>query len=113
MFILFGFSCFAYDGLQQFYLFGQIHTSQTGSQPYSGTSPYGECSLRRAKLGHCKGIVAKIINDFERSTFHFRQTPNCIQVHSVYRVDSLLPYGMCAKLLFNFWFNYISYSLTG
>ena len=30
---------------QQFYLFGQIHTSQTGGQMYSYTSPYGECSL--------------------------------------------------------------------
>ena len=30
---------------QQFYLFGQIETSQTGSQLYSDTSPYGECSL--------------------------------------------------------------------
>ena len=29
---------------QQFYLFGQIQTSQTGSQPYSDTSSYGECS---------------------------------------------------------------------
>ena len=31
---------------QQFYLFGQIETSQTGGQPYSDASPYGECSLR-------------------------------------------------------------------
>ena len=30
---------------QQFFLFGQIETSQTGGQPYSGTSPYCECSL--------------------------------------------------------------------
>ena len=30
---------------QQFYLFGEIQTSQTGGQPYTGTSPYGECSL--------------------------------------------------------------------
>ena len=31
---------------QQFYLFGQIQTSQAGGQPrYSDTSPYGECSL--------------------------------------------------------------------
>ena len=32
---------------QQFYLFGQIQTSQTGGQPYSDTFPYGECSLER------------------------------------------------------------------
>ena len=25
---------------QEFYLFGQIQTSQTGGQPYSDTSPY-------------------------------------------------------------------------
>ena len=30
---------------QQFYLFGQIQTSQTGGQPYNDTSPYGECSI--------------------------------------------------------------------
>ena len=30
---------------QQFYLFSQILTGQTGDQPYSDTSPYGECSL--------------------------------------------------------------------
>ena len=30
---------------QQFYLFGQIQTRQTGSQPYSDTSPNGEYSL--------------------------------------------------------------------
>ena len=29
----------------QFYLFGQIQTSQTGGQLYSDTSSYGECSL--------------------------------------------------------------------
>ena len=32
---------------QQFYLFGQIQTSQTGGQLYSNTYPYGECSLVR------------------------------------------------------------------
>ena len=30
---------------QQFYLFGQIQTSQTESQLHSDTSHYGECSL--------------------------------------------------------------------
>ena len=30
---------------QQFYLFVQIQTSQTGGQLYSDTSPNGECSL--------------------------------------------------------------------
>ena len=30
---------------QQVYLSGQIQTSQTSGQPYSDTSPYGECSL--------------------------------------------------------------------
>ena len=32
---------------QQFYLYGQIQTSQTGGQPYSDTSSYGQCSLLR------------------------------------------------------------------
>ena len=32
---------------QLLYLFGQIQTSQTGGQPYSDTSPYGECSLSK------------------------------------------------------------------
>ena len=30
---------------QQFYLYDQIHTSQTVGQLYSDTSSYGECSL--------------------------------------------------------------------
>ena len=30
---------------QQFYLFSQIQSSQTGGQLYSDTSPNGECSL--------------------------------------------------------------------
>ena len=30
---------------QQFYLFGQIQTCQTGGQPYSDTFPYGEYSM--------------------------------------------------------------------
>ena len=30
---------------QQFHLFGQIQTSQTGGHLYKDTSPYGECSL--------------------------------------------------------------------
>ena len=30
---------------QQFYFFGGIQTSQTGGNLYTGTSPYGECSL--------------------------------------------------------------------
>ena len=30
---------------QEFYLLGQIQTSQKGVQPYSDSSPYGECSL--------------------------------------------------------------------
>ena len=35
---------------QQFYLFGQIQTSQTGGQLYySVTSPNGECSLLRVE----------------------------------------------------------------
>ena len=39
LFILFGFRHFAYVALtQQFYLFGQFQTSQTG-QSYSDTSP--------------------------------------------------------------------------
>ena len=38
---------------QQFYLFGQIHNSQTGGRPYSDTSLYGECSL----VEHFPGFV--------------------------------------------------------
>ena len=34
----------------QFYLFGQIQTSQAGGQPYSDTSPYGECSAEEVSL---------------------------------------------------------------
>ena len=46
LFILFGLNCFAYLLYeQQFYLFGQIQTSQTGGQLYSDAPPYGECSL--------------------------------------------------------------------
>ena len=30
---------------QHIYLFGRVQTSQTGGQPYSDNSPYGECSL--------------------------------------------------------------------
>ena len=33
LFILFGFSCFVYDELKQFYLFSQIQTSQTRDLP--------------------------------------------------------------------------------
>ena len=33
---------------QQFYLFGQIQTSQTGGQLYSVTSPDGQYSLKKA-----------------------------------------------------------------
>ena len=35
---------------KQFYLFGQIQTSQTGDHVCSYTSPYGECSLIYLKL---------------------------------------------------------------
>ena len=45
LFILFGFSCLVMLNKQQYYLFGQIQTSQTGGQPYSDTSPYGESSV--------------------------------------------------------------------
>ena len=34
---------------QQFYLFDQIQTSQTGGQLYSDTFPFGECSLAKQK----------------------------------------------------------------
>ena len=43
---------------QQFYLFCQIQTSQTGSQLYCDTSPYGECSLYKVAIcilpAHCR-----------------------------------------------------------
>ena len=32
---------------QQLDSFGQIQISQTGGKPYSDTSPYGECSLKK------------------------------------------------------------------
>ena len=48
---------------QQFYLFGQNQTSQTGGQPkYSDTSPYGECSLAcglAVDEAHCFEIYMK------------------------------------------------------
>ena len=44
-FVWMGCFCLPMLNEQQFYLFGQIQTSQTGGQPYSNTSPYGECSL--------------------------------------------------------------------
>ena len=37
---------------QQFYLFGQIQTNQTGGQLYSDTFPYGECSLATISMLH-------------------------------------------------------------
>ena len=40
LFHLLGFSCFAYAKLYTDYKFGQIQTSQTGSQQYSDTSLY-------------------------------------------------------------------------
>ena len=49
LFILFGFSCNAYIQLAPALLFGRIHTSQTGGQPHSDTSPYAECSLPQIK----------------------------------------------------------------
>ena len=45
--ILFGFSCFAYIELAIALLVCSIQTSQTGGQPYSDSSPYGECSLEK------------------------------------------------------------------
>ena len=44
---------------QQFYLIGQIQTSQTGGQPNSDTSPYGESSLHypwNALVGGDEGL---------------------------------------------------------
>ena len=43
---------------QQFYLFGQIQTSQPGGQPYSYTSPYGECSLAKSYLDESFGSTS-------------------------------------------------------
>ena len=43
LFILFGFSRLDNDELKQFYLFGQIQTSQTRGQSYIDSSPNGEC----------------------------------------------------------------------
>ena len=39
LFILFGFSCFAYVELAKKYLCGPVQTSQTGGQPYSEMFP--------------------------------------------------------------------------
>ena len=38
---------------QQVNLFGRIQTSQTGFQPFSGTSPDGECYLGKGSFGRC------------------------------------------------------------
>ena len=40
LFILFVFNCLLMLNEEQFNLFSQIQTSQTGGQPYSDTSPY-------------------------------------------------------------------------
>ena len=45
LFILFGFSCFAY--VEGTTCLVKIQTSQAGGQPYYNISPYGECSLVR------------------------------------------------------------------
>ena len=47
LFVLFGFSCFTFDELRQFYLFGQIQTSQTGGKLHSDASSNSECSMPR------------------------------------------------------------------
>ena len=45
LFILFGSAALLKLNEQQFYLFGQIQSSQIGGQPNSNTYPYGECFL--------------------------------------------------------------------
>ena len=59
LFVLFGFSCFAYVERTTVQLLGQIQTSQTGGQLYSDTSPYGKCSL------------VKLKNEFQRIVNYF------------------------------------------
>ena len=53
-YFLFGFSCSAKLNELQFYLFGQIQTSQTGGQPYSDASPNDECFLSYAYQEYCQ-----------------------------------------------------------
>ena len=45
----------------QFYLVGRIQTSQTGGQPYSDTSPYGECSPTVAQPPHAHAVHFSVI----------------------------------------------------
>ena len=49
----------------QFYLFGQLQSSQTGGQPCSDASPYGECSLIHP-MGEYKrqGLIVYLSNVF-------------------------------------------------
>ena len=43
---------------QQFLLFGQIRTGQTGGRPYSDTSPYGKCSRVKMFIFGLSGSVS-------------------------------------------------------
>ena len=53
---------------QQFYLFGQIQTCQTGGQLYRDISPYGECSLEQGKQGcRCGSKIA--LSKLEQKSF--------------------------------------------
>ena len=56
---------------QQFYLFGQIQTCQTGSQPYSDTSPYFECFLAVFKLTVAMLPLTLFITSAPRCDCHF------------------------------------------
>ena len=61
---------------QQFYFFGQILISQTGGQPYSDTSPYGEYSLINISrpCSSCLGI----------DNLNVWSIPQCPDLHGAY-----------------------------
>ena len=63
---------------QQFYLFGKIQTSQTGGQPYSDTSPYGD-SVSVTRLGDiCKFLATNFLTNVAQIHGNFQATVKSI-----------------------------------
>ena len=66
---------------QQFYLFGQIQTSQTGGQPYSDPSPYGNCSmldglmLIQTGTKELRNVAFICVVEIEKEIVFFENTP--------------------------------------
>ena len=74
----------------QFYLFGQVQTSQTWSQLYSDTYPYGECSLNWSMLNFLGGVglitkwpgsaTANAVNTYHKGKDHYASVANIINI---------------------------------